>query len=140
MNLEYFETNLNKLGLDYKLHSGASELEIQDAQIRLEVSFPSKVYSFYKNINGLIVNEPKLEVYGLNNVKRFGSNVVFASFNGIHQIAMDVSKLNEAEQWNIINHNTGFIITLSMASFWSNKIWAWLRNNREVWEQEVYGT
>ena len=70
MNLEYFETNLNKLGLDYKLHSGASELEIQDAQIRLEVSFPSKVYSFYKNINGLIVNEPKLEVYGLNNVKR----------------------------------------------------------------------
>ena len=53
-------------------------------------------------------------------------------------IAIDIQKTNEAKEWNIINYNTKYLITKTLESFFSNKVWAWLDRQRTIWKEEVY--
>lgn len=53
-------------------------------------------------------------------------------------IVFDKSITNEAGEWNIINRETGFVITKTLSSFLHNKVWAWLDRSRCVWEEETY--
>ena len=74
-----------------------------------------------------------VEVFSLRNLEIYDEKIVFAKFNGKHDLAFLSSNLNQAEQWDIVNASTGFLITLTMASFWSNKLVAWLRSGREIY-------
>ena len=47
-------------------------------------------------------------------------------------IAMDLRDINEAGERNIVNYQTNFVITKTMASFLNNKIWAWLDRGRKI--------
>ena len=61
----------------------------------------------------------------------------FAQINDVI-IAADLRKINEANEWDIINYNTGFVITKTFESFFANKVWAWLDRKRTIWKEEVY--
>ena len=61
----------------------------------------------------------------------------FAQINDVI-IAADLRKINEANEWDIINYNTGFVITKTFESFFANKIWAWLDRKRTIWKEEIY--
>ena len=50
------------------------------------------------------------------------------------RLGFDLRRRNDAEQWDILNVDTGFRVTLTMASFWSNKVLAWVDKRRAVWE------
>ena len=51
-------------------------------------------------------------------------------------ISFDRNKINEAEEWDIINLDNSFVITKTLSSFLNNKIWAWLERSREIWKDE----
>lgn len=51
-------------------------------------------------------------------------------------IAVDIRKTNEANEWDIINYETKYVITRTFESFFSNKVWAWLDRKRTIWKEE----
>lgn len=53
-------------------------------------------------------------------------------------IAADLRKINEANEWDIINYDTKYVITKTFASFFANKVWAWVDCNKAIWKEEIY--
>jgi hypothetical protein len=131
-----FERRQQRGNFVYSIQAAASIEDISNAQKRLSVEFPSQVKMFYQCANGLRVDDPPLEIFPLDRLHRTSSTLVqFATLDGRHQLVFDTSHLNEAGQWSILGAN-GFHVTLTMASFWSNKIWAWLDKRRKIWQDE----
>lgn len=142
MRVEEVALRLNKLSknrsLTYSLADPASAERIRQAEQLLGVSFPAQVRLFYCHFNGLKVHEPHLEVLPLERLRYAVPNYLhFATFNGDQHVHFDVSHTNEAEQWNIVASN-GYQVTLTMASFWSNKIFAWIERRRPIWKDEFW--
>jgi cell wall assembly regulator SMI1 len=140
MNLDNFPIRLQKLaaqsGLDYRLGGPASDVEIVSAESRLGVEFPPQVRLFYQAYNGLYVGDPYLKVSPVEDLKiHRPRHMQFATIDKEHHLYFDVSHINNAGQWNIVaarNH----LVTMTMASFWSNKIWAWIEKKRPIWREE----
>lgn len=53
-------------------------------------------------------------------------------------IAVDLRKTNEANEWDIINYQSKYVITKTLGSFLNYQIWAWLDRKREIWNKELY--
>jgi hypothetical protein len=138
MDLTSFESNLQKLNLEYNVGSGLANTDIERIEEKLGVSFPEQVKEFYMNFGTLNIRSPRLEIYSPLELTEKEGKIIFCKFKGMHELSFDISELNQANQWNIINTKTGYIVTHTMASFWSNKVWAWLRGNREIWAHEIY--
>jgi len=138
MELCHFKQNLVKNNFSFVLEKAATMNEISNAENRLKVSFPEKVKQFYFTFNGLSVNSPELHVLPLNKLVANSGIVTFAIFKGTHKLGFEITELNHCDQWNIVNVDTNFLVTHSMSSFWANKIWAWLRSQRTIWQEETY--
>ena len=141
MQLEHFALRFEKLsnlsGLKYSLGESALEGDVSQAEERLGISFPAQVVIFYKNFNGLRVEKPQLEVLPIGNLNfAFPNRLHFATFDGNHRLYFDTSQTNAAEQWDIVAEDD-FRVTLTMASFWSNKIFAWVERKRVIWEENL---
>jgi hypothetical protein len=139
MQLEHFALRFEKLseslGLKYSLGEPTSESDVSQTAANLGVSFPAQVVLFYKYFNGLRVENPPLEVLPIERLNfAFPNRLHFATFDGNRCLFFDTSHINNAEQWDVVTKN-GFCVTLTMASFWSNKIWAWVERKRAIWEE-----
>jgi len=143
VRIAYLEKQLQerqrKRGLEYVLVDGASGQDIADAQYRLGVVLPLGVRRFYSAHDGLMVASPPLDVFGLSRLRRTDFGIVFARFNGAQDVAFRVGAVNAAGEWDIVSVPSGFCVTKTMASFWSNKIFAWIDSRREVWAEEFVG-
>ena len=140
MELSHIRQNLDKVFVGekdaYSLEKGANDKEIIETEKDLHISFPPQVKLFYEAYNGLIVKNPKLEIYSISKLQFTESGKLeFAIINEIHPLFFDTTSLNHAGEWNIVAKNN-YLVTMTMASFWSNKIWAWVRNKRAIWEEE----
>lgn len=123
----------NEKGISILLNAGSSESEIREAELRLDLRFPEQVKLFYCNFNGLQVSDPTLDVLSLARLSlRAPKRLHFAVFDGEGNVYFDISNENAAGQWNIVSED-GYVITFSMASFWSNKIWRWIEYRKPVW-------
>ena len=139
MQLEHIPSRFQKLSeqgaLNYSLASSASDEEILRAEQRLAVSFPAQVKLFYRSFNGLQVDDPALEISPIEQLYFASPNRLhFATLDGRRSLYFDVSYINEAEQWDIVAADD-YRVTLTMASFWSNKIWAWVEKRRAIWQE-----
>ena len=122
-------------GLVHDLGSPADEHELASAEQRLEVTLPFQVREFYRHYNGLSVEHPPLVVLSLDQLTFLEPNALhFSTFDRIHRLCFDVSHLNNAGQWNVFDFESRYQVTLTMASFWSNKIWNWIDKHRAIWE------
>ena len=65
-----------------------------------------------------------------------GRLMPFATFDHRRRTAFDPSSIRVADQWDIVNPDTGFRVTHTFASFITNKVWAWIDRNRPVWLDE----
>jgi hypothetical protein len=143
MNIEHFILNLekrsDKYGLNFKVENPASELAIGAFEKRIGTKIPEQVKWFYQKCNGLKVEAPPLEIKSIESLEvDEKGKIVFAIFDKRHRICFDASKTNTAKQWDISNYDTGFIVTFTMASFWANKIFAWLDKKRTIWKEETF--
>lgn len=137
--IKQFEKQSEEYGLIYELGPPATAADIAAAERRLGVSFPEPVVRFFSSCDGLQVVEPHLKINALDQLKFIGDRLIhLATFDKEHRLAFDVSEVNQADQWSIVNADTGYRVTFSMASFWTNKVWAWIDRRRTVWEEETY--
>jgi len=133
MHLDEVSLRLQKLGLGYQLAGPASEQEIVSAERRLNVSLPEQVKQFYKSYDGLRVHDRQLEILSVAKLNLTSpDHLHFATVDFDHRLVFDVSHLNPAGQWDI-KADDGFLITRTMASLWSVKIWAWLEYGKRIW-------
>ena len=140
MRIEHFEKNLRKRaersGLQYELFGPAEEDLIEQAERKLGLVLPDQVRLFYFHHNGLSIVKPRCEVLPLEQLSRDHNGMIpFAIFEDQRLLCFDSSELNQAGQWSIINCETGYRITLTMASFWSNKVFAWIDSQRPIWKE-----
>ena len=92
------------------------------------------IVSEYQLIDGLCIKEDERRVDF--DIKVLNKN--FMQIAVIHDIiiAIDIKDINQADERNIINYQTNFVITKTLASFLNNKIWAWLDRGRMIWQEE----
>jgi len=139
MNLKDIQLNLKKLNVSYALGEPCQDKCLTDCENALRLKLPRQIKLFYKSMNGLIVEKPALAIRALDELEIDNKGLMhFAVFDNKHIIAFDTNSINNAEQWNIVNRDTGYLVTLTMASFWANKIWAWLISQRTIWKEEFY--
>jgi SMI1 / KNR4 family (SUKH-1) len=141
MHLEQLPSRFSNLSrkseLKYSLGNPASEGELARAEQKLGLPFPAQVRLFYRSYNGVRVEEPHLEVLPVEQLGLSMPNRLhFATLNGSEHLYFHVSHLNEAEQWDIVAAD-GVRVTLTMASFWSIRMWSWIEKKREIWKLEA---
>lgn len=103
--------------------------------------FPENIYSYFENYKPVEISNknnsikllPISEVIYIN--KKY---LQFAKINNEIIICFDTSRKNSAEEWDIINFSNNFLITKTISSFLTNKIWAWIERNRMIWAIESY--
>lgn len=140
MLLEHIPSRFKNLSshqvLKYFLANGAPESRIEEAEQRLAISFPQQVKCFYQHYDGLRVDDPQLEILPIEQINFSSPNRLhFATLDGNRYLFLDTSKRNEANQWDIVTAE-GFRVTVTMASFWSNRMWSWIEKRREIWREE----
>lgn len=144
MNLKDFNQNLQKVKetkelFVFSLLKGADNLVFEKVEKKLGVSIPEKTKEFYKFHNGFKTHQPHFELLPVENWTSIGKGKIhFATFDNEIKIYFESSKINSANQWSINTQKTDYEITLSMRSFWSNKIWHWLRSERTIWKDEFW--
>ncbi len=144
MDLRDLHSNLQmrarRHGLVFELAPPATEDLISSTGGRLNHVLPDQVQAFYRCCNGLKVADPAVLVFPLQDLQIEPPGFMrFSLFDQRHPVCFDISHLNEADQWDILSAESGFKITLTLASFWSNKLFAWIDRRRPIWEQSVSG-
>ena len=109
---------------------------IEKTEKKLEISIPEKVKLFYLFLNNLKTKSPNFEVIDIENWVLESGFINFAIFDGSCIVSFDTRKLNEAEEWNIVNRTIDYELTKTISSFWSNKVWKWLELGRPIWEPD----
>src|SRR5215467_3070208 len=127
-----FESLAGK-GLVYRLAPGATLEEIRTTEVRLGLEFPEQVASFWNAFNGLEVSDPPFKIMSLSEMNRDAELLIFSLCNRTARLAFDVRERNEAGQWSIVNADTNYRTTLTMASFWSAHMWSWIVKRRPIW-------
>lgn len=136
MQLDQITRRFEKLGqqgLEYRIYPGASAEVIDAAERRLGATFPEQVRRFYGAFDGIEVLDPPFKLYALGELEREGSLLEFCLCDRVHRLAFDTSGINDAGQWFIVNGETGYRITYTMASFWSIRMWSWIELGRPIW-------
>ncbi|WP_375758507.1 hypothetical protein [Corallococcus exercitus] len=141
MRIEEFRPALEKaasrIGMGVRFSPGATGEALDACERRLGVTFPANVRRFYAAHDGVWVEAPSLIIRPLEElVLAPGGRLSFADFDFQHTLAFAVDAVNEAGEWDIVNAKTGFKVTLTMASFWSNKVFAWVMRQRPIWAEE----
>ena len=90
----------------------------------------------FQYVDGYCIQKDDREIV-FNLVLLDDNYLQFAQINDVI-IAADLRKINEANEWDIINYDTGFVITKTFESFFANKVWAWLDRKRTIWKEEIY--
>lgn len=138
MNTEHFILNLHKRkNLQLKIGRPSSISQLEDIEVKIKTKFPDPVKWFYQSCNGFEIVDPPLRVKSLSELTiDLRSRIEFAIFDEKHILCFDTTCINEAGQWNIVNSETGYLVTKTMPSFWSNKIFAWIDSRRTIWQAE----
>lgn len=141
VHLDDFRPNLQKRhdehGLQFVVGAGASESDMVHATNRLETALPKQVRLFYSKFDGLVVNYPRFEILPISRLTRNQYSLIhFATADNYHSICFDSRIANAAGQWDIISQADGYVITHSMASFWSNTIWKWIDREIPFWRAD----
>lgn len=144
MNLKDFKQNLQKVKdsnekFTFSFGDKAGNETFEKVEKALGISIPDKTKEFYRFHNGFITHQPDFELLPLENWTCIEKDKIhLATFDNEIKIYFESSKINSANQWTINTHKTDYVITLSMSSFWSNKIWHWLKNERKIWKDEFW--
>jgi hypothetical protein len=106
----------------------------------MKINFPGNILCFYDVIRCLNIEKPHhLEILSIENMSIIENRYLhFSTINSVEKIYFDMSKTNSANEWNIINLSNNFEITLTIGSFLTNKVWAWIDRGREIWKEETY--
>jgi hypothetical protein len=75
----------------------------------------------------------------LSEMNREADLLTFSLFDRTVRMAFDIRGLNVADQWSIVNADTNYVATLTIASFLSVHMWSWIVKRRPIWH-DVHGS
>ena len=119
--------------MNYRLGPGADQAKILGAQARLGLEFPEPVIELWSALNGLEVQDPPFQILPLDAMTLDRGYLVFCMCNRSVRLGFDTRTINEAGQWNIVNVDSGYRLTLTIGSFWSMHMWTWVVKWRPIW-------
>lgn len=102
------------------------------------IKFPRNILCLYNQIQFLNITQPRqFEILSIDNMSIVENRYLhFSNINFSEKLYFDTFKRNEAEEWDIINLSDDFIVTKTIGSFLTNKVWAWIDRGREIWKEE----
>lgn len=138
MQIEHFIKRLDKFqqsktGFEYRLGTPLQLSEISSTEIKLGIVIPEKIKYFYLVANGLKTSNPDFEIVELDTWIVEAEHIHFATFDTVNRVFFNVSKINSAGEWTIVSKDNDYKITLTISSFWTNKIWHWIEQKRNIW-------
>ena len=137
MRIEQFIPNIQKRGIPHRAGEPADRASLAEAEHRLGQPLPAQLRLFYEHLNGLEIHEPPLIILPIEQLERGPHGCVhFATVDRQHRLVLDLRGLNAAGQWSVVAEESEHLVTLTLASFWSNKVFAWLDARREIWSRE----
>jgi hypothetical protein len=142
MHLDQIRRRFDSLArkeLVYRLAPGATLEEIRTTEVRLGLEFPEEVANFWKAFNGLEVSDPPFKIMSLSEMNREADLLTFSLFDRTVRMAFDIRGRNVADQWSIVNADTNYVATLTIASFLSVHMWSWIVKRRPIWH-DVHGS
>ncbi len=144
MQLKNFKNRLiisqeKKPELKYSFQPGITELEIDKIELLLDKKIPKQTIEFWKSFNGIKIENPDLEIHKIQDWILTNDNLIhFATFDKNNKIYFNTNEINSANQWSIITKINNYTLTLSMGSFWSNKIWHWIDYKTVIWKDKYW--
>lgn len=102
---------------------------------------PLNVEQYINDFNPVIIKNANKTVKLLNisDFKMIENRfLMFSKINDIELICFDTKNINTANEWNIVNYTNNFLITKTIESYITNKIWAYIDRDREIWKDEEY--
>jgi hypothetical protein len=101
---------------------------------------PNVILEFLTKLNGVTINEPRsFKILELDEIKVIENRyLLFAIMHNKEKICFDTNNLNSANEWDIISYENKFLITKTISSYLTNKVWAWIDRERIIWEEEIY--
>lgn len=139
MQIEHFIKRLEKIqqsktGFEYRLGKPLQLSDIATIETKLGIVIPEKIKDFYMVANGLMTSNPNFEIIELDLWAVDAGFIHFATFDTVNQVFFNVTELNSAGEWTIVSKYTDYQITLTISSFWTNKIWHWIEKNHKIWK------
>jgi len=102
---------------------------------------PAALIQFYTKFESIEFMAPRqMRNFSVNELQRNVKQeylIVFGSVDEV-QLAYDTRSLNAAGEWTIVNGDNEYVITKTLASFYTNKLWAWIKRGKKIWEEEVF--
>jgi hypothetical protein len=144
MHLDDIQTRLERLKAEktkfkFILSSGVDIIDFSKTEQLIGKSLPEKIREFWAYTNGLQTDNPKFVILKIQDFEMAANGLIhFATFNGNTKVYFDTSTLNQANEWFIVYPDEQYIITLTMSSFWANKMWHWLKNGTEIWRDNYW--
>ena len=141
MHIEDFIRRLDRISsvdknFSYFVDKNISLDIIEKTEMKLKINIPEKIKLFYLFLNNLKTKNPDFEIIDIENWTLENGFIDFAIFNSIGIVSFDTRKLNDAKEWNIVNRTVDYELTMTISSFWSNKIWKWLEHRRPIWKPD----
>lgn len=139
MHIDHFigrldKTRQSKSGFDYKLGKRLELKDFIDVESVLNIKIPERVKDLYLVANGLKTINPDFELMEISYWKVNSGLIHFATFDNLSKVYFKITELNQAGEWTILNAEDNYEITLTISSFWSNKIWHWIDQNKRIWD------
>lgn len=144
MNIQDIEKKLNNIhsnsnDFSFNINPGVSDIDFENVQTNIGKQIPDKIKEFYKWINGLKTSSPYCEILPIENWKYMDNELIhFATFDRDIKVCFDTKEINQADSWSIINPENNYVLTYTISSFWSNKIWHWIDKRRAIWEDKYW--
>ena len=144
MHLNDFQKRLEKVKrknqeFTFKLNDGVDLSDITYLEQQMRTELPESIRTFWTYSDGLESENPGLRICKLKDFNFIGKSLIhFATFDKDIKVYFDASNLNIAKEWSIVNKEENYTLSLTMASFWSNKIWQWLDSKTEIWKDEYW--
>jgi hypothetical protein len=119
-----------------------SSVDYSEIKLKIGIDFPPKVKQYFDRIEHIKIESPRqFEILPLNKICLFDAQFLFFSvINNEEKICFDISHINDADQWDIINFSNKYLITKTISSYLINKIWAWVDRDRMIWQEEFYSS
>ena len=138
MHIEDFIRRLDRISssdenFSYSVDKNISLDVVKRVEMKLKINIPEKIKLFYLFLNNLKIKNPDFEIIEIENWILENGFINFAIFDSSGIVSFDTRKRNEAEEWDIVNKTIDYQLTMTISSFWSNKIWKWLEQRKPIW-------
>jgi hypothetical protein len=113
----------------------------EDIFIFSKVITPINIEQYISNYTPLVIKRKNrnIELLKISNFELIDNRfLLFSKVNSIEMICFDTNNVNSANEWDIVNYSNNYLITKTIESYLTNKVWAFIDREREFWKQEQY--